>query len=429
MKHRIAIIGAGFSGLSVATFLDKTKFDITLFESSPKIGGRAFSYQDPIQNIHIDNGQHMMMGCYTYTLKLFNALKCLDDLYIQNRMHISYQTRYGSYTFKAMRMLPAPLHLLYSMLADIKPLSLKERFGLLIPSLSLLLPLKKRLKDVSVLDWLKQCKQSDKAIRFIWEPIAVGTMNDTLDQLSAYTFKHILHILFIQNAKNPSVILSKYGLTELLERAIKPLSGDITFRFERIQSIEEEPENYALKTSNAYYHFDYIVSTVPYFQWNKLYPKKQFHLKTTSIFSIHFICTKDLFDAPFIGLPESWLQWIFKRDAFTEEQSHIYSCVISAAEHYLPTERSKIKNLFLKEIKHLFSVTSEEIPFIKMIHEKRATFSDSVQQKPERPQPGFVDKNLLIAGDWTDTQLPATIESACKSGFLVAQQLNKLSRY
>ena len=131
MKKNIAIIGAGYAGIAAALTIDPQKFTVTLYESKPYIGGRASSFYDPDFKTELDNGQHMLMSCYTETLKLLKKLNLDDQLYIQNRMKIQYRSEFTQFSLYAVPYLPAPFHILPSLLSRQIGLSLSEKFRLI----------------------------------------------------------------------------------------------------------------------------------------------------------------------------------------------------------------------------------------------------------------------------------------------------------
>ena len=416
---KLAIIGAGYSGISAAIHLDKDKFDISIFEQRPSLGGRASSFYDKETKSYLDNGQHMLMHCYHSTFEIFDTLKVhRSEFYIAEKMSVAYlSSKFGKYYFKSVKHLPAPLHLSLSILFDLKPLKFIEKLSLIKAFLQL--KLSKKYDKLTLDKTLIRLKQSSNTIKYIWKPILVSIFNDDAKQISTAEFRNVMTILFFKKNNHANVVLSKKPLSILLEKPFENycLSKNIKLNLSnRIKAINIE------SNSVNDMSFDIILSTIPLYQLNKLLPINLDGYSIKSIVTIYFTYDGDLFDDPFLGLPESKLHWIFNLSKINHDNINIYSVVISNADEYFNDKRDDFKRLLISELKYYFKQFELfKFKYIRTVHEKKASYNASLKHNV-----GKFKNNFYICGDWTNTKLPSTIESAALSGKKIAEQLNNL---
>ncbi len=173
-KHCI-IIGGGFAGLSAAAHLSNLGFETTLLEASPKLGGRAYSFYDEETKTVIDNGQHILMGCYNYTIEFLRMINAFDNFYVQKKLEVNYLKR-DSQQFKLKAgILPYPINLAVGLL-KFDAVSLKTRIRILKTLLKLPLVKKENVENLTVKQWLKIENQDDSSLKSFWEIISVGAL-------------------------------------------------------------------------------------------------------------------------------------------------------------------------------------------------------------------------------------------------------------
>lgn len=181
------IIGGGFAGLSAAVHLSARGKQVELIEASQKLGGRAYSFTDKTTNTVIDNGQHIMMGCYRETLNFFDIIGAKDNLIFQNRLKVNFLK--PSFNLVPLEVLSGlyPFNLVTGLLRY-KALTFKERFILLYFFLKLPLSSGKDLAKITVLDWLLEENQNEQIRKAFWEPLTVGALNTSTSKASAKVF-------------------------------------------------------------------------------------------------------------------------------------------------------------------------------------------------------------------------------------------------
>jgi uncharacterized protein with NAD-binding domain and iron-sulfur cluster len=207
------VIGAGLAGLTAAAYLSNHGFNVEILEASPKPGGRAYSFKDNETGTIIDNGQHIMMGCYKETFKLFNLIGAGENLIFQNRIKVNFVKENFNMVPLQASGLPYPLNLL-SALLNYKAISFKDRLSFLKFFLKLPFILEKDIKGLSVYEWLIEEKQNENIIKAFWEILSVGALNTNIKKASAATFAIILKEIFFRGNKAATIIIPKFGLSE-----------------------------------------------------------------------------------------------------------------------------------------------------------------------------------------------------------------------
>jgi len=417
---KYVIIGGGLAGISSAVFLTKNNHKVHLIEASPKLGGRAYSFIDKTTNDIIDNGQHILVGAYKTTFELLRIIGTENLPYYQKKLYTTYITKGGkSFTLKASHIF-YPLNLLQAILSfDL--LNFNERVGIIKIISKLVFLNKKELVAKTVLEWLEDNNQSENSIKVFWELLTVSTLNTPIEEASSLMFAKVLKEIFLKGNKAATIVLPNYGLSELFcepaEKYLKNSKAEISLS-EKVISIETDGEKVTeVKTNKkAITDFDFVISAVPFYLLQKLLPELPLlnlvneNIEVSPIITIHLWLDKDILEEKFYGLIDSKIHWIYKN------KNH-YSVVISAAEEMVELDSKEIYEICFKELEKYFpKIKNVVIQNYKVLKEKRATFkstpkSDEIRKKIKSPY-----KNFLLAGDWTNTKFPSTIEGAILSG-------------
>ncbi len=417
------VIGGGFAGLTSAVYLAKAGYNVELIEASSKLGGRTYSFLDKNTNTIIDNGQHILMGCYDETLKFIKLIKAEDNFHFQKRLRVIFlKPNFETLVLKSSLVF-YPLNLLIGLL-NYKAITFIERIKLLRFILMLPFFSKKKLERMNVSEWLKRGHQNDNIIKAFWGIIAVGALNTNIEKASARVFADILKKIFLRGNSSATIVLPAYGLSESYcnhaQKFIEENKGQIILS-ETIQSFEIENEKVkSIITSNRNItDFDFIISTVPKFALEKILPDaidNKLNINYSSILSVHIWLKENPLNEPFYGLIDSTVHWIFNHG------THI-TVVISDANELLEKSKEEIYDIVIHEIEKYTKIKRELVDQYKIIKEKRATFIPSNDIMKYRPSSRTKLMNLSLAGDWTDTSLPSTIESAVKSGRTAAENI------
>jgi len=414
---RCLIIGGGIAGLTAASILTSKKIPVTLIESSPKPGGRTYSFIDKDSDTVIDNGQHIIMGCYNETLSFVKLIGAVNNFDYQknltlNFLHKSkkhYQLNADAYFY--------PVNLFYAIL-KYNILSAKERISFIVFILKLPLLSEKSLINLNVKEWLVKENQSSHTLKYFWEILCVGALNTSLEKAAAVTFFKILIQIFFKGNFASTIILPKYGLSEsIIDPAISFIekNGGKIISSETVKELIIENQKIVTVNSetNSYNDFDFVISALPLYGLEKIIPLKtldiSLELQYSTILNMHLWFTRLKFKEKFYGLLDSPLHWLFVKE------NHI-NIVISNANHLAEISKEEIFYLVMNELVHFIPISRDEVQHYKIIKEKRATFVPGIDILNRKPNSKTKIKNLFLAGDWINTGLPSTIESAAKSG-------------
>jgi squalene-associated FAD-dependent desaturase len=423
------IIGGGFAGLTSAVQLAKNKINVKLLEASPKLGGRAYSLPVPQHDDIIDNGQHILMGCYTETFKFLEIIDSIDSLEFQKKLKIDFVERGGRSFLLEAGSIFYPINLLSGIL-KYNAFAIRNRFRAL--SVILLLPFTntKKIESLTVKDWLKKKKQNNSTITKLWEIIAIGTMNTSLDKASASMFADILKQIFLSGNKASALVLPYRDLSAIYcdqaKTFLEKNNCDVRTS-ETVTSLEFADEKITkIKTDkNIYEDFDYVISSIPPHALAKILPAdfqselNNIEFEYSPILNIHIWLKDNPFTEKFCGLIDSKIHWIFNHE------KHI-SLVTSSADELIDLTPEEIIKIACRELEEYFPLFNENLMIdYKIIKEKRATFIPSKENTKLRKQLPQSISNLFFAGDWTNTGLPSTIEGAVKSGFNSAESILK----
>lgn len=421
----ILVIGGGLSGLSSAIYLSRDGHQVKLIEASPKMGGRTYSFFDNITETEIDNGQHIMMGAYKTTFEFLKIIgsdnvpfhqKSLDvKLTNSNNKKLFLNASNGFYPFNLIKAL-----LLFDGISKIEKLKTFSfiAFGLW-----------KKPKENDALTWLRINGQSENVIKSLWEIIGVGALNTQLSEASAETLRKLLRKIFLSGNKSSTIVLPRVPLSELF---IEPVvnyfrKNSITFQTsEKVRKITVEDNKVVKVATNRanYSDFDFYVLAIPHYAVGRivsnenLLGKELTNMENSPIITVHLWFKEFNQSFDFIGFIDMEYDWIFNNG------SHI-SIVISAADKFIKETNVEILKIILDDLKKLSSgLNIDNLVHYTVLKEKRATFKCTPKNEVLRSQFNSKFKNLFFAGDWTNTNLPGTIEGAIQSGKFIAKKIN-----
>ncbi len=418
------VVGAGFSGLTSAVYLSKAGFQVEVIEASKKLGGRAYSLTDKDTQSIIDNGQHILMGCYTDTLKFLKTIGAYKNLDVQKKLRVNFiKENFGLLPLDCSSLF-YPFNLLVGLL-NYKAITLNERFQLLKFFLKIYFYTDSELSRLTVHQWLTLENQNENIQKAFWDILAVGALNTNTKHSSAKTFADILKQIFFRGNKAASIILPKEGLTETYcldaKRFIEKNNGVVATSEQVNNFVFENNKIKKIVTSKRVIDdFDFVISAVPLYALEKLIDDSSVYnnlkLKYSSILSIHVWLHQNKLEKTFYGLIGSKLHWVFNHG------SHL-TLVISDADEFIEKDKEEIFEMISCELKKFVNINIEEIKSYKIIKEKRATFIPTNEILKSRPSNKTKYFNFFLAGDWTDTGLPSTIESAVKSGRMASEMV------
>lgn len=433
----IMIIGAGWSGLSTACFLVKNSYNISVYESSKQLGGRARGIQlDNISHSRVDNGQHLLIGAYHETLKLMQLISAdINNSLLRQKLKLKMHNLNTDKLFLNTFNLPYPFHLFFGLLfcADLT-LSQKLRimhFSFKISSNTLL-----EKGDISVGELLVKYKQPNKLVKALWEPLCIATLNTPINKASAKIFINVLKKSlfgrksesdFLFTTKNLSSIIPEPAASYLHKHnANIQLSSRATKIIVKNNSIESVVINGELIPIKN------LVLAIPPYACAKLLSniielddivKQLLQFEYQPICTVYLQYPEDVtMNQVMIGVWDSTVQWLFDRKI--TNQNGLMAAIISAEGSHMDLDNKSLIEQVQSEIKQLFPDWPTPL-YSKVIKEKRATFSCNVNISTIRPANKTPVTGLWLCGDYTNTDLPATIEGAIISGKLTATEITQ----
>ncbi|MFH1196910.1 MAG: hydroxysqualene dehydroxylase HpnE [bacterium] len=422
---KIVIIGGGFAGLSSAVFLSNKNHTVHLLEASPKLGGRAYSFYNEKYDDVIDNGQHLMMGCYKNSLGFFELIGASKKVIVQKKMKVIFRDRNRkTFSLKSSNNF-YPFNLIFALL-NYEAVSLKERIEILKLFVKLPFVSYAKLSQMNLADWLDQNGQSKESRKALWDILCVGTLNTKSQNAAANIFALVLKKVFLNGNKSSLFIIPSVGLSSLYcEPAVEFIlqrGGTVTLSEKVIGVVEHDNKLIKIITDKREITgFDFVISAVPHFQYKKIFNlahnEDADNLEYSPIITMHLWLKENPFHEKFFGMIDSKIHWLFNHE------KHI-SLITSDAAELVKLKAEEIFEIYMNELSEYFPEFNRD--FVKdyiVLKEKRATFVPSISSKFIREKVISQYKNLILAGDWTNTGLPSTIESAVQSGKLVADKI------
>ncbi len=433
MEVSVIIIGGGLAGLAAAQALAPRGFRVTLLEARNRLGGRASSFNDSATGQLVDTCQHVSMGCCTNLAHFCKTLKI--DALIEPQPCLYFMTPDRRVSrFQADRW-PAPLHLFRSF-AGAHYLTLGEK----LRAAWGLLQLKRHTPedDPPFADWLVQHRQSQRIVDRFWGLVLVSALNETPDRIGLRYARKVFVDGFLKHRRGfeveiPSVPLGRLYGEELL-RWLGEHRVDLQFQHgaKQFHVDGNHVRSLDMRHGDAL-TADWYVSTVPFDRLLDLLPAEVItrlpyfdnlrNLETSPITSVHCWFDRAATELPHLVLMDSVGQWVFNRGEVTAGEWYL-QVVVSAARQFRGLGHDEIERRVVAELRHLFPPLSDaKLLRARVVTEHAATFSAVPGVDRWRPVQASPIENLFVAGDWTNTGWPATMEGAVRSGFLAAEAL------
>jgi zeta-carotene desaturase len=429
------VIGAGVAGLTAGVRLAQAGRPVLVLEARPRLGGRATAFEDKATGTLVDNGQHVMFGCYHETLDLLRTIGAEDGVRIQPALDVSFIDIRGRKTRLRCPDLPAPLHL-FGGLVEWEALRWRDRLaasrvwravsrlqasGFRVQAKAL----DAQPRAVSVREWLVQLRQSRRLREMLWEPLAVAALNEPADLASAESFAEVLALMFADGARNSAIVFPQAPLDQMYAEParafIEAHGGEVRVNAPA-KLLADDSGITAVKIGDESIACRTVISTVPWNVFRTLFPGVPGALReiasTAERIVSRPIVTANLWydrrvtEDEFVGLPNATIQWVFEKG---DTASHL-SCIVSGAIELVDRSNEEIIAIARSDVEERIP-RARRATFLRglIVREKHATFS-TAQPDLRRPSPVTPLPGLFLAGDWTDTGLPGTIEGAARSG-------------
>jgi hydroxysqualene dehydroxylase len=436
------VIGGGFAGLSAACALAERGANVTLLEARPALGGRATAFTDRQTGERVDNGQHVLVGAYHETFRFLRRIAADDHVRLQPQLTVDVIDRAGRPSRLACPPLPSPLHLVAGVF-DWEALTWRDRLSLLKlrqPLVNARARARGRSNRLAaspgetVRQWLERNGQTPRLVELLWEPLAVAALNQPIGEAAAEPFTRVLGLMFGSDPRDAALALPLKPLDELYAspaRAYLEARGGtihtqaparVVLRGDALSHVEARGEELRAGA---------VVCAAPWYAWPEVFSGADAsplasivdaaaRTPASPIVTVNLWFDRVVLDAPFVGLPGRVNQWVFdKREAFGERASHL-STISSGAASLVSRSNEELLELALAEISDAIpAAANATLSRGTVIRERRSTFS-LARGMPPRPGTRTPVEGLFLAGDWIDTGLPATIESAVISGHWAA---------
>jgi zeta-carotene desaturase len=430
----VAVIGGGVAGLAAATRLAEAGRRVLVLEARGQLGGRATAFSDRETGELVDNGQHVLFGCYRETFRLLRRIGAEGNVRVQPSLEVPYLDESGRRSVLRCPPLPSPLHLVAGIFTW-DALSWGERLTVLRVVGPLLAARRKdeyRRKE-TVDAWLTRHGQRGRLREWLWEPLAVAALNQSPKEASAEPFVKVLAEMFGPSRTDASLVLPLKPLHEMYalpaKRYLESRGGEV--RLNALARVRIQAGRVAgVDVRGEPLSISRVVAAVPWFALESLLAgdvapmapivAAASAMASKPIVTVNLWYDRAVMDDVFVGLPGREMQWVFdKRRAFGEAASHL-SLVASGADALVGADTATLVALAAREV--AASIPGARAAVLKrgtVIRERRATFS-LAPGEPARPGVKTPVEGLLLAGDWIETGLPGTIESAAAAGHLAA---------
>ena len=432
MTPDVVVIGGGFAGLSAATALAERGVRVMVLEARPALGGRATAFTDPSTGERVDNGQHVIIGGYHEAFRFLRRIGTEALVHLQDNLTVDVVDRSGRLSRLACPPLPAPLHLMGGIMRW-SALSWRDRVrGVRLQPDLWNSPAKAgRYGRETVHEWLIRRGQTPRLIELLWEPLAVAALNQSIDVAAAAPFAGVLRRMFTTTRRDSSLGLPLKPLDELYanpsRRFIEERGGVV--RTNAPARIQVGP-SLAVRVREGEWRPPAVICAVPWYALPDIFLDRPAALDdlvsaaertaASPIVTVNLWFDRPVTTATFVGLPGRTMQWLFdKRLLFGEATSHL-ALVSSAADAVVGLTNEELIAIATREVTGAIpDAVGAVVRRAVVVRERRATFSVAPDQPP-RPPVRTAVPGLFLAGDWIDTGLPATIESAVVSGHAAA---------
>ena len=417
---KVLIAGGGLAGLSAAAALGGAGFEVELFEARPFPGGRATSYPVPASPDEIaetiDNCQHVLLRCCVNLLDFYTRMGVRERIRFYREFY--FLEPGGRISVLRRGRLPAPLHFTGAFLG-MRCLSFKDKVGIAKALLAIRRERTRRkdLDRISMLDWLLQKRQTPHAIDRFWRQVLVSAVNEDLERMAAIHGFQVFWLGFLARGDSYEMGIPSIPLGELYSANCWSRLPNVRMNFRvPVERIDESGFVTGGERSTA----DYYICALPFERMESVglpAPK----LDHSPITGVHLWFDREVTTLPHATLLDRTMQWMFNKDA-----GRYLQLVVSASRDLTPLTRNEIVEIAIGDLRLYFPrVKDAKLVKSHVVKEQRATFSAAPETEGLRPGTETQIRNLFLAGDWTRSGWPATMEGAVRSGYLAAEAVTR----
>jgi squalene-associated FAD-dependent desaturase len=444
----VVVVGGGLAGLTAAIALREAGLPVTLLEARPRLGGATCSFSR--DGLIVDNGQHVFLGCCTAYRELIARLGMTGSVSLQDRFDVTVLSPRGRARLRRTR-LPGPLHMGQA-LATYSLLSPAERLQVSQAALAMrfLDPARPRLDAQRLGDWLAAHGQGERARRVLWDLFTVSALNVSGDDANLSLAATVVRTALLGAKDAADIGTPGIPLGDLHGQAgarlLDQLGADVRLSA-KVAGVHPRPGggyrvelaergtagDRAADTIEA----DGVVLAVPPDTAARLLPAgprtpgpgpdRWRELGASPIVNVHVIYDQRVTRLPFVAAVDSPVQWVFDRTRPSGLAAGQYLAIsLSAADDIVDTPAAVLRERFVPALEQLFPAAREaRITDFFVTRERRATFRQVPGCGEKRPGAGTGREGLVLAGAWTDTGWPDTMEGAVRSGLIAARELRR----
>jgi len=426
----VAVVGGGLAGITAALRCADGGAEVTLYEAKSRLGGLTYSMRRG--DLEVDNGQHVFLRCCTSYLALLDRLGVTDQVHLQDRLDIPVMSTWDTHRTRLRRTgLPAPAHLSGSLL----------RYRLLSPAQRLrfvraALALRSVDRDDPANDrrtfgdWLREHCQDPRTVQALWDLVGTATLNARADGASLAQAAMVFQVGLLTEAAAADIGWSRVPLRRLHGDAASAQLAAAGVKVNTATKVTGLSPGWSVATSTGTHEFDQVILAVPPTATSALLPAGAVDvapdfavgLGSSPIVNVHIVLRRVVLTEPFVAVVGSPVQFVFDRTLSSGLVAGQYLAVsISAADELIDRPVARIREPVLHDLGRVLGVRDSDVVDFFVTREREATFRPGPGSRALRPAALTRAPGLYLAGAWTDTGWPATMEGAVRSGDLAAQ--------
>ncbi len=443
--ERVLIAGAGLAGLTAGYRLQKKGYTVQMFEKKPHAGGRVYSFEDNETGDAIDNGQHVYLGCCRSLLELLQELDVPVQDQLQDHLKLTIRTSEAdNYVLRENSWLPYPMHLL-PLLLNASFLSWGDRYRIarcLLSMFSMPEADLEALEDRTMASWLKEHHQSDQAIQSFWNIFIISTLNAPAERVSAATGIFVFQEGLMSTKDAGRIGYADCGQSPFyidpLVRSFQQSGGTLSLRstVRKLCFDNGRLTGFELEDGPAHEAPHVILALPPWSLsdlagFSRLPVDLQDRIQSfepAPILCVNLWLDSTVLDEAFVALTDGTFDWIFQRNRIERRPEAVpqhITLVKSAAFDELSHSPQELTSTAVRDLSRFFpTFDPETISHKRVTKEPRATYVPDPGSSSSRPGQNPAVDGLYLAGAWTDTGWPSTMESAVRSGDRVASYIS-----
>jgi len=421
------VIGGGLAGLATAAALGASGFEVDLFEARGFLGGRATSY--PLNTSDgtetIDNCQHILLRCCVNLLDFYARLGVTDRIEFHDTFYFIEPG--GRVSIMRAGILPRPLHFTESFLR-MRCFDWRDKIAIGRGLLALRRERARRtdLDRITMLEWLREKRQTPRAIERFWRQVLVSAVNEDLDRMAARHGFQVFWLGFLASRNSYEMGVPAVPLRDLYSPDVWDRIGNVRLNLRSLvdRVMIADGAVTGIVTRGIVRRADHYILAVPFERLCPLVPELDVDVSAfthSPITGIHLWFDKKITDLPHATFLDRTIQWMFNKG-----HGRYLQLVVSASRSLLEMSRGEVIDLAVRELAEFFpNVREAKIEKAHVVKEVRATFSAQPGVDAARPCAVTKIPNLFLAGDWTRSGWPATMEGAVRSGYIAAEAVAK----